>query len=164
MNKLSKVIVNSDHNLVTIPVRFDHGDREVRLMPFDAEIYLNTNLLLMQEAVEKRAKHCLSELQAAQVEENVIAASKYSIEYINKEGIRRHFVIQSYNEMVGFLNLDRLVIDDLSPIILDQILKALIYLEINEETEDNFSFLQSILSGYFMMKLSKESQWSRQPL
>lgn len=164
MNKLSKVVVNSDHNLVTIPVRFDHGDREVKLKPFDAEIYLNTNLLLMQEAVEKRANHCLSELQAAQVEENVTAASEYSIEYINKNGIRRHFGIQSYNSMVDFLYLDRLVVDKLDPIILDQILKSFIYLEVNEETEYNISLLQAILFEYFIIKSSEESQWNRQPL
>ena len=160
MNKLSKVIVNNDHNLVIIPVRFDHGENtEVRLMPFDAEIYLNENLSIIQEVVRKRANHCLSELQAAQVEGDIIASSEYSIEYINKNGIRRHFGIQSYNEMVDFLNLGRLVIEDLGPIILDQILKSLMYLEVTEETEDNFSFLQYILSNHLMVKLSTEFQW-----
>lgn len=160
MNKLSKVVVNNDHNLVTIPVRFDHKENtEVKLMPFDAEIYLNENLSIIQEAVRKRANHCLSELQVAQVAGNVIASSEYSIEYIDRNGIRRHFGIQSYNSMVDFLNLDRLVLDDLGPIILDQILKSLMYLEVNEKTEDNFNFLQSILSDRLMAKLSTEFQW-----
>ena len=152
MNNLSKVVVNNDHNLVTIPVRFDHGDKDVRLKPFDRDDFLNANLSLMQEAVRKRANHCLSELQTAQVAGNIIASSKYSIEYINKNGIRRHFGIQSYNEMVDFLNLGRLVLDDLGPIILDQILKSLMYLEVNEETEYNIDLLQSILFEYFVMK------------
>lgn len=153
MNKLSKVVVNSDHNLVTIPVRFDHfRDQDVEYKSLEVNRLLNDHIEDLQEVVRKRAEHCLNALQDASANGRVVGTSEHYIEFISK-GVKKHFGIASYNTMVDFLDLKVIKVEDLCTLTLDQIVKSFIYFDVSTViAEEKVTLLQSVLSEIFIVR------------
>lgn len=157
MNKLSKVVVNSDHNLVTIPVRYDHfRDQDVEYKPLDTNKLLNDYIDALQTIVRKRAEHCINALQEASANKRVIGTSEHHIEYISK-GVKKHFGVESYNKMVDFLDLKVIRVEELCTLTLDQILKSFIYFYVSTvTTEETVTLLQSVLSEIFIVRTMEQ--------